>query len=224
MFKSLLAASAALVALASATPVQAATIVHTAVGRASGFLNNVFFNSSFTITSTADLSTQQTCLQNGNPLPGCRFVVNSEMKVEIGGLGAVTLTKPSISFVNNGPGLFGFAEFNAGAPQPVNTFAFINTGPRGSLTPVFLTWDGASDLGPVSSNFWLNRFFAPFVATSGGNLVIDPAPQDRDVVFTATVLQGGGVPEPESWALLIAGFGVAGMSIRRAKVLKAARA
>jgi hypothetical protein len=221
MFRNFIRFGAAAAALASALPAQAATIVHTAVGRASGTLNSVFFDSSFTITSKADLSSQQTCNNGGNPIPGCKFVVNDELKLDIGGIGTVTLTGPSISFVNNGPGLFGFSELLPGAPPIVNTFAFINTGPRGSLTPVFLTWDGASNLGPVNTNGFFNRFFAPFVATSGGNLVFSPAPQDQNVVFSAVVQQGA-VPEPATWAMLIAGFGLTGAAMRRTRSVRVA--
>lgn len=52
-----------------------------------------------------------------------------------------------------------------------------------------------------------------FAATSGGSFASDPAPTP-----TATI---AAVPEPATWAMLIAGFGMAGLGVRRAKRLAA---
>ena len=80
------------------------------------------------------------------------------------------------------------------------TFEFIygnNSGP----------FDFADDIGPGTSD---NRFF--FGSPPASTYTIDLV--NSDGAFTS-VAGGAGVPEPASWALMIAGFGLAGAALRR---------
>jgi PEP-CTERM motif len=76
------------------------------------------------------------------------------------------------------------------------------------------TVDLDSNFGPINGYgvFALEQFQG--VTTSAGLLSFNSA---RDVVFS----NGGGtpgVPEPASWALMIAGFGLVGAAMRRRKL------
>ncbi|MEO9468362.1 PEPxxWA-CTERM sorting domain-containing protein [Parasphingorhabdus sp.] len=212
MGKSLLCASAAILAIAGASSVSAATIVYTVSGTGSGNLNGSVFNGDFTITSTGDTATQQPCMDNGMPIPECAFVVNDSLELDISGLGTFNVTSPSISFVNNASNLFGFTELIGPLPGIVNTFAFVNI----TDTPgPFSTWDGISDLPSYSTDLLLNNLFAPFVQTDGGQLMFDAGPPTA-AIFSASILAPS-VPEPSTWAMMIIGFGLVGAGLRRRK-------
>lgn len=209
----LLAASALAIALGGAVTASAAVIQYQVTGTGSGTLGGNVFDGAFTITSTGDTGTQQQCVDGGIPVAGCFFVTNNSLELDIAGLGVFSLASPSISFVNNNENLFGFTELVGPPPGTVNTFAFVNI--TGEPSP-FSTWDGVSDLAAFDTNLLLNNFFAPFVQTDGGELIFAAPPQPGAATFSASLLAAP-VPEPATWAMMIAGFGMAGASLRRRK-------
>ena len=103
-----------------------------------------------------------------------------------------------------GTGYFGFQEFFADSPNAVTTLDFfdaaggliqrVTVGTSGSFG--FSREGGAADIAGVSV----------FTGDLGGlgydNLLYDGH-------------NGGGVPEPSAWALMILGFGLAGSAVRR---------
>ena len=90
-------------------------------------------------------------------------------------------------------------------------------------TPVFFSlgmFTGANASGPGShalSDFGVNSFkFAPTafnlpdgVTVNAGDYLVN------NRFIDPLAAPGGGVPEPASWALMIAGFGLAGAALRR---------
>ncbi|SIN59492.1 PEP-CTERM protein-sorting domain-containing protein [Parasphingorhabdus marina DSM 22363] len=200
-------------ALGGATTASAAIIEYQVSGNGSGTLGGDAFDGAFTITSRADTGSQQPCIFEGMPVAGCALVVNDSVELDIAGLGQFNLTGFNISFVNNNANVFGFSELIGPPPGIVNSFAFVNI--TGEPSP-FSTWDGISNLAAFDTNLTLGNFFAPSVQTNGGELVFTSPPIPGDARFSASIVAAA-VPEPATWAMMIAGFGMAGASLRRRK-------
>jgi hypothetical protein len=104
------------------------------------------------------------------------------------------------------PGTFAFG-FRLGRTQPVTSTQFcINTAPCFFLNPPttgfqFLGFKETNGLSSVSFNFSGSQTFE-----------------------LAALRVAGAVPEPGTWAMLIAGFGFAGAALRRRRALRPARA
>ena len=81
--------------------------------------------------------------------------------------------------------------------------------------PALAGYDLRGPAGPVTNQpiDFLN--FDTAFATSRGELVLF---DDDDASVTFTGLLGGTVPEPETWSLMIAGFGMIGIAARRRAV------
>ena len=80
---------------------------------------------------------------------------------------------------------------------------------RGYITNIVFDASGnlvSAGLDVLNSGLTATSFVGPHGAASPGNL--------NGLAFLGTT---GGVPEPASWALMISGFGLAGMSLRGAK-------
>jgi hypothetical protein len=91
------------------------------------------------------------------------------------------------------------------------------------LNQIFFIGDGLAGDGLTSQTFLAptgsTRLFlavADSFGSSTGNL------GSLAVTFDATGGPGGGVPEPASWALMIAGFGLAGGALRHRRSLATA--
>jgi PEP-CTERM motif len=101
----------------------------------------------------------------------------------------------------------------------LSTYLFGNGfSPIHPTSGAFATWDLITPLGPVSTNALVNTFFAPVILTNNGAIRFDTAPSAA--IFQATV--SGAVPEPGSWTLLIAGFGLSGAAMRRTRKVRVA--
>jgi hypothetical protein len=113
------------------------------------------------------------------------------------------------------------------ATNPVNwdNFMFLYVGsfdPADQLTNYLIGNDDFSGIGRSGFEFSLLSTNVYFVVTTGfGNL--DQGDYTLSVRGPGDVVFGGGgaVPEPASWAMLIAGFGVVGAMQRRRKTVAA---
>lgn len=84
-----------------------------------------------------------------------------------------------------------------------------------------VTWNGVSvfsELNPSTPGY--QTFTAGVVGTGSDALVFESA-NDNNFTFLDSVSVNG-VPEPASWAMLIAGFGMTGAALRRRRVTVAA--
>ncbi len=109
---------------------------------------------------------------------------------------------PSTKYCNLGVGQreVSTAGGDSGGPQFVN-------GKLTSVTSYGLTFYGLGDIDCFNpDNCWLNSTFGEFNG-------FVPLSIHQDFI-------NGAVPEPQSWALMILGFGMAGFGLRRGKVAK----
>jgi hypothetical protein len=140
------------------------------------------------------------------------------------------------SFIVSGAGGFTFQELGTGltpwgaqaigTPQlyaaagPITNWSFrsdrgSNQGPFGTNTEQFGIFVPTSATGSYSSNV----LYLGFDDEPGSD---DDNHDDLVIRVTATALgTPGGVPEPASWAMLIAGFGLVGAAQRRRKAIVA---
>jgi PEP-CTERM motif len=182
-----LCASVALVPLA-ASQAEAATIVYTISGTGSGSLNSVAFNNAaFTFTLTGDTAN----LSGGivDPL--------GSATASIAGFSTTTLSIAT-RLGGNGSVIF-FSRSGAGGLDLFDFFL---------AAPVNL----ATAFGPVTGTgvFALPQF--QNVASTGGPLSFDSS---SSVQFSSRLGQVGAVPEPGTWGLMLAGFGLVGGAMRR---------
>jgi PEP-CTERM motif len=196
MFKIAIAAllSASVVGLAA--PAQAVIYNYTISGIGSGTLDGAAFdNTAFTFTLVGDTTNLQSfgIEKVIDPLNAANFVI---------GASAGTLSIPTrLGTFSNGNGVY-FSRSTAIGGADLFDFYLAST------------VDLDSNFGPINGYgvFALEQFQG--VTTSAGLLSFNSA---RDVVFS----NGGGtpgVPEPASWALMIAGFGLVGAAMRRRKL------
>ena len=73
-------------------------------------------------------------------------------------------------------------------------------------------WDMLSSIGPIAGTGELLQWTVPQVLTDGGVLFFNDGTSAS--TFTATV---GAVPEPETYAMMLAGLGLVGLVARRRK-------
>jgi hypothetical protein len=182
-----LCASVALVPLA-ASQAQAATIVYTISGTGSGSLNSVAFNNAaFTFTLTGDT----TNIAGGilDPLASAVATISGFSPTTLSIATRLGQAGNTIFFSRSGAGGLDLFDFTLGAP--------INL---------------ATAFGPVTGTgvFALNQF--QNVASTGGPLTFDTS---SSVQFSSRLGQVGAVPEPGTWALMLAGFGLVGGAMRR---------
>lgn len=117
------------------------------------------------------------------------------------------------------------------------TTPFTGTAPVATVTPTFTGFPSGATSGSYSHLFDLTSagtYRAGYLAGFGGDTnaagaaLLTGALQGREylnihsTIFTGGEIRGflttAGVPEPGAWALMIAGFGLAGASLRRRRI------
>lgn len=191
--KAAVLAAAAIVSL-SAVQASAATITYTISGEGTGVAGGNPFNTDFTITLTGDTANYGTGL-----LGGCCDVLDplASAVVSISGLGDFTIAGPTRIGLNNNFDVvfFGRSEILS---DGLDYFDFTIDPGLDLISAFGVPGTNVSALGQFSG-----------VATDGGDLTFFSS---SDVRFSSVV---GVIPEPSSWALMIAGFGLAGGMLRR---------
>jgi PEP-CTERM motif len=180
--------------LASASPVAAAQITYTVTGTGGAIIGNAFYSGPFTMVGIGE---------NGpdlNPSPTITAFAMDSTTVTFGGT-SVSAINPVAFFTNTAGPIAGFVQVLPG---------FIIENVLGFANPVFATYDPSTAIGPIAVNN--GGFQAPF-QTTGGNLIWQGL---NNLTFSAELAAvPGAVPEPATWGLMIAGFGVAGAALRR---------
>lgn len=195
MKKISLALLATTAALALAAPASAAAIIYTISGNGSGTLDGNSFTDAdftFTLSGNTDDITDIGGAFTLDPLDSATF--------DIAGAGSGTFSIATRLGQNTGNNVIFFGrsaadggsdlfDFDIGFNQDLS----VEFGPLPNVAPVFA-------LGQFND-----------IATSGGLLGFDAA----DNVQFSSMLVGGAVPEPATWAFMIFGFGAIGGAMRR---------
>jgi hypothetical protein len=184
---------------------------------------------------------------NATGLPLQAAIAISKFDPTLGRLDSVTIGYSfavglSASLFNFGPGTLnatfrvnpavltlrdaGGSTIASGAPQALYS---IHAGPFGSDSINTTTSAVTGTLAPLTSNAALTDFVGtdPYVFTYYGdpNVVAMGASPNVRVLYGVTVTYDytltEDIPEPASWAMMLAGFGAIGASIRRRKSLAA---
>jgi hypothetical protein len=200
--------SAAALALVNITSASAALITYTVIGSGQGTIDGNAVGGTFTLTGVGDTDN----FLHPPQAPTANVVVLNSLSISLGTQTAV-VTMPTVFFTNPP---FNFAGFNSfdpltgtirgilgfGFAQPNSYDALSSFGPAG-----IIGGDSQYRAGPGPAyGFFLPTdlglaqfdFSGPFVSS-----------------FAATLAPTNAVPEPASWAMMIAGFGVAGAAMRR---------
>ncbi len=196
-----LALAGAAFAAVAAGAAQAATIDYIFTGTGTGSLNGTAFNGDFTVTVVSDTTTAADIgggeLQN---IGTATFVTGST---------TATLTGDVNSIVENtgSPGYMSFAQITS-SPFNVAVEALTNS--------VFETYDLTTALPLTSGGL---SVAAATYYTSAGDLNFNTI---TALSFQATV---AGVPEPSTWAMMLAGFvGLGFLGYRQAARVRSVRA
>jgi hypothetical protein len=179
--------AAVLLALA-ATPASAAALVFSETTTASGSLGGTAFsNALVTLSGTGDTGGVT------NPAFGDFFLVGVPVSVSVAGVGKATFTDTFELVSNQNVSAVGLGDASLNAAL---LFADVANG----------NYDLTTSFGPVSGPARYNPGAA--FGTSAGAFVLDSA---SAVTYRAAV---GGVPEPATWAVMLAGFGALGAVLR----------
>jgi hypothetical protein len=188
-------AGVAAAALLSISPASAATITYTAKGVGSATVGGIAYSGAFTAIGVGDTNS----LFHPPGLPGVNVVALSTFKI-LFGQSVLTGADPTFFFVNPAVNFNGFNFAAAGAARNLLNFRFASPS----------NWDGISNFGPVGTSTTFTGIF-PY-ATDAGAMTNRVATVTS---FQAVLGNAGGAPEPASWAMMIAGFGLAGAALRR---------
>jgi hypothetical protein len=193
----------AVLSLTASSSVWAAQITYTAKGTALAVVEGFgAFDGFFTAVGVGD--TNSYFVPVG--FPTVNAVVLDSLTLTIGGNSVVGL-EPTVFFTNPPVNVAGFNSFHPGAP-----FDILSVLGLSFATPN--SYDALGNFGPaavaVSGSQTGPGLFA--YATNAGPAYFIRVNIDS---FEAVLSPAGGVPEPGSWSLMIAGFGLAGAALRR---------
>jgi hypothetical protein len=180
----------AAMAIGMASSAMAATITYTLTGFGQARIGSVLNVGNFVATGIADTSTLN--FNFGATTPA---TVLSSFTIAFGS-NVYTATNTIRFFDNQGNGISGF---NDSTTQDVLDFQ----------AAAFNSYNAISNIGPLPVAFTFNST----LATNAGALDFLTPP--TNLVFQAVVGNTPAVPEPASWAMMIAGFGLAGAALRR---------
>jgi hypothetical protein len=172
---------------ANASPIQ---FIFTGTG--SGSLGDVeFSDAAFVLTEFGDTASRRSC---GD---GCTFIDSVSATVSLSGIGIFDFVTGTRTF--DYTGLIGFSRAGAGGLDLYNVF---DVGPA---------YDMASSIGPVAGKAKLLQWSMETVNTTGGALVF------AEATTYGTFQAVAAVPEPETYAMMLAGLGLLGFMARRKK-------
>ncbi len=197
-----------------AGPALADPITFTFTGTGSGSIGATgFTGADFVVTATGDTDLRYS-QGNADPLvPGVFYIDHLTAGIEIEGVGSFAfLATPTRTFLNqNWSGGSGVAGLTRGSFLGTETALFF----IGPTSPLLASWDMRSSIGPIDGIGTIDQWTSGDgpILTTGGQLVMNDA--STPSTFQAVVGVTTPIPEPESYALLLAGLGLLGFVARR---------
>lgn len=160
---------------------------------------------------TSGLTSAAIIAAGGDPNDIVRTLVN--VGFQCGGTFTTTCTDgPPYDFTFDSAGFIGPVNLNL-QPGSVSSFRFGTFSPTGGNAPAgtYSFYNAIVGFGFINAAD--QSFYAPFANTCSG--------QNPDCAFTRSVFDASAVPEPASWAMMLAGFGLVGFAMRgRAKTTR----
>jgi hypothetical protein len=185
--------AAAVMALTMApSAASAATGTYTISGQTNGSFNGTpFTNEGFVFTLVADHLTEEPDFEFSDPLVSATVTLN--------GIGTFTVEQPTSLGTLSG----GETALDQYEPNQRNIFIW------DLATPVNLN----SSFAPVAST--LTEIVGDVIPTSGGDLQFNGTGASATPVLTlAGTVVGNLLPEPDSWTMMLLGFGLCGAALR----------
>lgn len=178
----------------AAIPANAATMTYTISGVGGAHvIGGPAYNGPFSIVGEADTSVDL------NPTPDITAYLFNSLSITFDG-GVAHAIDPTLFFTNKAGNIAGILTVNGGVRNVIHV-----------VSPLFGSYDPSTEL--ASTSVFIVQSFNPLLRTDIGDITWDyPLFAGQ---FSAALPGPAGVPEPQSWALLILGFSLAGASIRR---------
>jgi hypothetical protein len=174
------------------TPLSAAMITYTMTGNGTANIAGVNHSGSFTLTGVGNTSVDV------NPSPVITEYNVSGITLNFAGIIAHSVD-PVTFFTNNTQRLLAFNEVHNG--NQYGGIIYLHN------DPVFATYNSATNIGPVATEYYGNG--QPFYTDIG---TISWVGYLTPTTFQAQLAP---VPEPATWALMLAGFALSGAALRR---------
>ena len=206
MKKFLFLAGSAALALASATSASATTITFTVNGFGTAFTGNGVVEGAYVITGVGDTDTYF----NPPQAPTANVIALDSFSISFGNTTYTSLL-PVAFFTNPSVNVGGFNTFNPMNNQILTFLVFQFAQPN--------SYNALTSFGPVGIQNGGSQYVAGPGPNFGHFLPTDGGPfqwlAPRVNSFSAELSSLQPVPEPASWAMMIAGFGIAGAAMRR---------
>lgn len=211
-----LAFAVAALALAAAAPAAALTGTAAWEFDAPGFLNsnnNWSFGAAFTVNTTLKIIGLGTFSDGATPNSLVNLYACDSLGCDTTGalIASATITGTGTTIGN-----FVFASITAVTLDPGSGYLVVGTMPSGNLY-AYDTVGFATD-PRVNYTAFTDRFVDNLDAAFDP---VNQASTSNGYWGPNLLIAGAGVPEPASWAMLIAGFGLAGAMMRRRRVVAA---
>lgn len=186
-------AAASAIAILSAAPAWAARIVYTFAGTFSGTASGQTFTDQDVIfNATGDTATARI------DASGLTLVDLSSVIASMGGVVVFSLSEPTV---------FGLSatQCAAGILDRAVARRYFSL-----VTPNLTSYDGVSSFSEAAATRTLGTGGADFAISSGPSAITGIT----NLRFSAVVAAANAVPEPASWGLMLAGFGLVGGALR----------
>lgn len=194
IMKSVILAAASAVAILSAAPASAAQVVYTFAGTFSGTASGqTFTDQQVTFNATGDTDTART-----DDATGFKLVDLSSVTASMGETVVFSLTEATTFAVRQSGSIAGILD-RAITKQ---YFAF--------ETPGLATYDGTATFSETLASQGYGSQGTFFSSVAGPSSITSVA----NLRFSAVVGAQDAVPEPATWGLMLAGFGLVGGALR----------
>ena len=196
-------------------------------------MNNLYLGLSVAALTTSSPAMAAFVVDTGAPENGeLNFILDpSQSLAGFFTLGAATTVSAVEGYINSAAGNLVTVTIYSNGAVPAAANTLFSASFTTSATEVQGAWQGAfgQSWALAAGSYWLGfastgsdgmftgapNPLSNYAYTSGGNWVAQPTNQTLGIRVSGVAGIGGAVPEPASWAMMIAGFGLVGGMMRR---------